>query len=225
MKNEKKEVFTLQIEREDENGEFEVFDAMKYAKTYYSFDDAVEAGKEAYDEYSAIEDGPIAVCIMGGEYEMPNGDIYGEPEGLEIIRAENRDKFDESTKKLNVTKERFEKSRYFTKKYGNLEYVSESGKLYKTNKGKVLMFKESQKTDKAHTCPRCGFTGCTIDDLDILKGDCKEGGTFDASFYCVQCGGTYNVTFGLSIQDIYDTSNDENLDVDLPDSELEDDNL
>jgi hypothetical protein len=130
MKNEKKEVFTLQIEREDENGEFEVFDAMKYAKTYYSFDDAVEAGKEAYDEYSAIEDRPISVCIMGGEYEMPNGDIYGEPEGLEIIRAENRDKFDESTKKLNVTKERFEKSRYFTRKYGKLEYVRESGKLF-----------------------------------------------------------------------------------------------
>jgi hypothetical protein len=60
-------------------------------------------------------------------------------------------------------------------------------------------FRESHKADKAHTCPRCGFTGCTVDDLDILKGDCKEGGTFDASFYCDQCGGTYNVTFGLSI--------------------------
>lgn len=48
-------------------------------------------------------------------------------------------------KKLNITKERFEKSRYFTKKYGNLEYVSESGRLFKTNKGKVLMFKESTK--------------------------------------------------------------------------------
>lgn len=46
-------------------------------------------------------------------------------------------------KKLNITKERFEKSRYFQKKYGTLEYVSESGKVFKTNKGKVLMFKES----------------------------------------------------------------------------------
>ena len=43
-------------------------------------------------------------------------------------------------KKLNITKERFEKSRYFTKKYGNLKYVSESGKMYKTDKGKVLKF-------------------------------------------------------------------------------------
>ena len=46
-------------------------------------------------------------------------------------------------KKLNITKERFEKSNYFTKKYGKLEYVSESGKMFKTDKGKVLMFKES----------------------------------------------------------------------------------
>ena len=45
-------------------------------------------------------------------------------------------------RKLNITKERFEKSRYFTKKYGKLEYVSESGKLFKTNKGKVLKFNE-----------------------------------------------------------------------------------
>ena len=45
-------------------------------------------------------------------------------------------------KKLNITKERFEKSKYFQGKYGKLEYVSESGKLFKTNKGQVLMFKE-----------------------------------------------------------------------------------
>ena len=46
-------------------------------------------------------------------------------------------------KKLNITKEQFNKSRYFTKKYGTLAYVSESGKVFKTDKGKVLMFKES----------------------------------------------------------------------------------
>lgn len=47
-------------------------------------------------------------------------------------------------KKLNITKEAFEKSKYFNKKYGKLEYVSESGKMFKTDKGKVLMFKESE---------------------------------------------------------------------------------
>lgn len=46
-------------------------------------------------------------------------------------------------KRLNITKEQFEKSRYFKNKYGKLEYVSESGKAFKTSKGNVLMFKES----------------------------------------------------------------------------------
>ena len=46
-------------------------------------------------------------------------------------------------KKLNITKEAFEKSKYFTNKYGTLEYVSESGKVFKTSKGKLLKFKES----------------------------------------------------------------------------------
>ena len=46
-------------------------------------------------------------------------------------------------KKLNITKEQFNRSRYFQRKYGKLEYVSESGKLFKTNKGKVLRFNES----------------------------------------------------------------------------------
>ena len=46
-------------------------------------------------------------------------------------------------KKLNITKEQFNRSSYFQRKYGKLEYVSESGKLFKTNKGKVLRFNES----------------------------------------------------------------------------------
>ena len=50
-------------------------------------------------------------------------------------------------KKLSITKEAFEKSKYFTKKYGKLEYVSESGKLFKTSKGKLLKFKETSKLD------------------------------------------------------------------------------
>ena len=45
-------------------------------------------------------------------------------------------------KKLNITKEQFNRSSYFQRKYGELEYVSESGKVFKTDKGKVLMFKE-----------------------------------------------------------------------------------
>ena len=48
-------------------------------------------------------------------------------------------------KKLSITKESFEKSKYFTNKYGKLEYVSESGKVFKTSKGKMLKFKESDE--------------------------------------------------------------------------------
>ena len=57
-------------------------------------------------------------------------------------------------KKLNITKEQFNKSRYFKNKYGKLAYVSESGRLFKTNKGKVLMFKESWMKDDYDDQPR-----------------------------------------------------------------------
>ena len=43
-------------------------------------------------------------------------------------------------KKLNITKEQFNRSNYFQRKYGKLEYVSESGRLFKTSNGKVLKF-------------------------------------------------------------------------------------
>lgn len=62
-------------------------------------------------------------------------------------------------KKLSITKESFEKSKYFTKKYGKLEYVSESGKVFKTNKGKILMFKESVGIDESSI----------IDDMDAVR--------------------------------------------------------
>ena len=45
-------------------------------------------------------------------------------------------------KKLNITKEQFNRSRYFQEKYGTLEYVNESGEVYKTSKGKLLKFNE-----------------------------------------------------------------------------------
>lgn len=52
-------------------------------------------------------------------------------------------------KKLHITKEHFEKSKYFTKKYGTLKFVSESGRLFKTSKGQILKFaKESKKANE-----------------------------------------------------------------------------
>lgn len=41
-------------------------------------------------------------------------------------------------KKLNITKKQYDESKYFNNKYGALKFVSESGKLYKTDKGVVI---------------------------------------------------------------------------------------
>ena len=48
-------------------------------------------------------------------------------------------------KKLNITKKQFSESNYFQKKYGTLKYVSESGNVYKTDKGNVLKFVKESK--------------------------------------------------------------------------------
>ena len=55
-------------------------------------------------------------------------------------------------KRLNITKEQFNRSKYFQRKYGTLKYVSESGKYFKTNKGKVLKFvNEGRLADKLNS--------------------------------------------------------------------------
>lgn len=46
---------------------------------------------------------------------------------------------------LKITKEHYNKSRYFQNKYGKLKYVNESGDLYKTNKGNLIKFVEAKK--------------------------------------------------------------------------------
>ena len=74
---------------------------------------------------------------VDGEFISPRAE-----EVSESTKISESSKRKTTMKKLNITKERFEKSNYFKRKYGKLEYVSESGKLFKTNKGKVLMFKE-----------------------------------------------------------------------------------
>lgn len=77
-------------------------------------------------------------------------------------------------KKLNITKEQFEKSRYFKDKYGKLEYVSESGRLFKTNKGKVLKFKESHTDmsaieDKLAAALDAEIRTMTPDDIQVVS--------------------------------------------------------
>ena len=50
-------------------------------------------------------------------------------------------------KKLNITKKQYDESKYFNNKYGKLKYVSESGNVYKTDKGVVISLESSNKSD------------------------------------------------------------------------------
>lgn len=84
-------------------------------------------------------------------------------------------------KKLNITKEQFNRSRYFKNKYGKLEYVSESGKVFKTDKGKVLMFKEGFK-DKIKGFGRTvgNFMGMFTKGTNVYVWHSDTGDWYDA---------------------------------------------
>lgn len=76
-------------------------------------------------------------------------------------------------KKLNITKKQFGESRYFTNKYGTLKYVSENGKFYRTSKGKVLKFKESN--DECRYCILfVDKDDLSIDDIQSFNPDPEE---------------------------------------------------
>lgn len=129
-------------------------------------------------------------------------------------------------RRLNITKEQFNESKYFQDKYGKLEYVSESGKMYKTDKGRVLKFtKESAddiENDPAYECPHCGSHNCEFDDANSPT-DYFDGSTLIASYYCLDCGHDYDVTFELKFKgnadkgsgDYDDSDIDSDIDADL----------
>ena len=98
----------------------------------YTIQDAKKLARAIQDTYSDV----TAKADFGRN-------PYGEEVPFVFVDKVNSFMRESKMKKLNITKEAFEKSRYFTKKYGRLEYVSESGKLFKTEKGKILKFKES----------------------------------------------------------------------------------
>ena len=97
--------------------------------------------KELYDKLDKggwkIEDVSISnITIKDLEFTKPTMNAR------ETITVESK-----KMKKLNITKEQFNRSNYFQRKYGKLEYVSESGRLFKTSKGKVLKFTESYEDE------------------------------------------------------------------------------
>ena len=117
------------------------------------------------------------------------GSFYGETVPMVLVtkKGDSMSRWtqineEKNMKKLPITKETFEKSKYFQKKYGKLEYVSESGKVFKTNKGKILKFNESIKD----IAPGIQDWGTTVyieklgaemswDDIFfIVKKDCRQ---------------------------------------------------
>ena len=83
---EKTPIFTLNaVDLTTDEG----FDDMQYtSKTYYSEEEAIKAAKEMANAYSDW-DGVINISIMAGEYELPSGEVYGEP--YDIYTISNKD--------------------------------------------------------------------------------------------------------------------------------------
>lgn len=100
----------------------------------YGFDFALEFGltHQEIDTWNAM----IDRFGLSDEFKAED---FKEREILRVKESTRK----QTMKKLNITKEQFNRSSYFKNKYGRLEYVSESGKVFKTSKGKLLKFKES----------------------------------------------------------------------------------
>jgi hypothetical protein len=92
-------------------------------------------------------------------------------------------------KRLNITKEQFNKSKYFQRKYGRLEYVSESGRYFKTDKGHVLRFNESKKRQFNEKLDYVGSTEHSV----TLCNDCPF------------CGEHYEFTLDMDFDEFMDS--------------------
>mgnify|MGYP004654101321 FL=1 len=79
-------------------------------------------------------------------------------------------------KKLNITKKQYEESKYFNKKYGTLKFVSESGKLFKTDKGVVLALESEMKKEDAddRIMDRLDDGDEGSDEGDVTRGDLTD---------------------------------------------------
>ncbi len=121
--------------------------------------------------------------------------------------------------KLNITKETFEKSKYFTSKYGKLAFVSESGKIFKTSKGKILKFaKESTFNDRIANDEEYTFLRVSV--AWDVEGDEPPKGLPTSVYikvpsYIYEGDGEMNLSgmiedyFGYRVDDVYPSVADE----------------
>ena len=115
-------------------------------------------------------------------------------------------------KKLNITKKQYDESKYFNTKYGALKFVSESGKLYKTDKGVVIAL-ESKEDDEGDEEPKGD------DDEVTTPGEVKTPGEGEEEITVKK------EDLATALQDVIDTVKDiaADNDVELPGEEKEDD--
>lgn len=88
MKRARKSIFTIDatyIETEDP------VDDMSIATTFYDEDEAIEAARNFARDMIGADGGVVITYVYSGEYETPNGDIYGDPEAFYSISNSNEE--------------------------------------------------------------------------------------------------------------------------------------
>ena len=78
----RKDIFTLDVFNETQDSGID--DMQHAAQIYYSYNEAYDAAVECAEAYSD-DPNEIIVYILAGEYELPSGDIYGEPVAVEYV--------------------------------------------------------------------------------------------------------------------------------------------
>ena len=78
-------------------------------------------------------------------------------------------------KKLNITKKQYDESKYFNQKYGAIKFVSESGKLYKTDKGVVIALESANEdADKDAEEPKDNEVDIGDNDVEVDGAEVKD---------------------------------------------------
>ena len=96
-------------------------------------------------KFSVIYDASTGTSTI---YRMMGVEGIHESRWIPIQDFNKQIKKENTMNKLNITKKQYSESKYLQKKYGKLEYVSESGKVFKTSKGHLIkLLQESDEDD------------------------------------------------------------------------------
>ncbi|MCQ2200262.1 MAG: hypothetical protein MJZ19_11180 [Paludibacteraceae bacterium] len=82
INTQKRDIYSIEVYNETREEQY--YDAEALVN-YYDIDEAFQTAKELATEYKGDED-DIVVIVFAGEYEVPSGEIYGDPEAIEVFR-------------------------------------------------------------------------------------------------------------------------------------------